>query len=75
MLKMSDATNAITMTSMSLPRYLARPAFRPLPKEAIAVAAPELADTPLNYIHDGLQCLRPECVDLDLIFVLPFIPL
>ena len=59
-IEMSDATNAITMTSVSLPRYLARPAFRPLPKEAIAAAAPELADTPLNYIHDGLQCLGPE---------------
>ena len=59
-IEMSDATNAITMTSVSLPRYLARPAFHPLPKEAIAAAAPELADTPLNYIRDGLQCLRPE---------------
>ena len=54
-IKMSDATNAINMTSVSLPRYLARPAFRPLPTESIAAAAPELADTLLNYIRDGLQ--------------------
>ena len=36
------------------------PRFHPLPKEAIAAAAPELANTPLNYIHDGLRCLGPE---------------
>ena len=28
-IEMSDATNAINKTSVSLPRYLARPAFRP----------------------------------------------
>ena len=59
-IEMSDATNVINVTSVSLPRYLARSAFRPLPTEAISAAAPELADTPLNYIHDGLQCLGPE---------------
>ena len=59
-IEMSDATNAINMTSMSLPRYLARSAFHPLPMEAISTAAPELADTPLNYICDSLQCLGPE---------------
>ena len=57
---MSDATNAINMTPVSLPRYLTRPAFRPLPTESIATAVLELADTPLNYIRDGLQCLGPE---------------
>ena len=59
-IEMSDATNAINMTSVSLPRYLARPAFHPLPTASIAAAAPELADTLLNYIRDGLQCLGPE---------------
>ena len=60
-IKMSDAITTITnMTSVSLPRYLARPAFHPLPTEAIAAAAPELTNTPLNYIRNGLQCLRPK---------------
>ena len=53
-IEMSDATNAINMTSESLPRYLVRPAFRPLPTESITAAAPELANTLLNYIRDGL---------------------
>ncbi|KIM60580.1 hypothetical protein SCLCIDRAFT_26460 [Scleroderma citrinum Foug A] len=71
---MSDATNAINMTPVSLPRYLARPAFRPLPTESIATAALELADTPLNYIRDGLQCLGPDpvwCQGRDRIQLLP----
>ena len=59
-IEMSDASNTINMTYVSLPRYLTRPAFRPLPTEAISAAAPELGDTPLNYIRDGLQCLGPE---------------
>ncbi|KAL4067411.1 hypothetical protein V8B97DRAFT_1975863 [Scleroderma yunnanense] len=63
-IEMADATSAISMTSVSLPRYLSRPAFRALPKEAIAAAAPELADTPLNYIRDGLECLGPDMLQV-----------
>ncbi|KIM51268.1 hypothetical protein SCLCIDRAFT_33580 [Scleroderma citrinum Foug A] len=61
-IEMSDASNAINMTYVSLPRYLTRPAFRPLPTEAISTAAPELGDTPLNYIRNVLSGVKAETV-------------
>ncbi|KAG6329585.1 hypothetical protein ID866_9504 [Astraeus odoratus] len=62
--EMADATSAINMTSVSLPRYLSRPPFRAVPKEAIAAVTPELASTPLKYIHDGLECLGPHMLEV-----------
>lgn len=62
--EMADATPAITMTSVSLPRYLSRPTFREVPKQNIAAVAPELADTPLTYIRDGLECLGPDMLQV-----------
>lgn len=61
---MADATPAISMTSVSLPRYLSRPTSRDVPKQNIAAVAPELADTPLTYIRDGLECLGPDMLQV-----------
>lgn len=58
--EMSDSTSTISMNTVTLPRYLSRPAFREISKETINAVAPELADTALNYIRDGLECLGPE---------------
>ena len=57
---MSDTTSTVSMSPVSLPRYLSRPAFRKIAKETITSVAPELADTALQYIREGLQCLGPE---------------
>ncbi|KIK98879.1 hypothetical protein PAXRUDRAFT_133258 [Paxillus rubicundulus Ve08.2h10] len=62
--EMSDSTSAISMSTVTLPRYLSRPAFRELSKETISAVAPELADTELNYIRDGLQCLGPDMLQV-----------
>ena len=56
----SDTTSAVSMLTLTLPRYLSRPAFRDIPKDTIASVAPELADTALNYIRDSLQLLGPQ---------------
>jgi hypothetical protein len=55
-----DTTAAVSMSNVTLPRYLSRPSFCQIAKEAITSVAPELADTELNYIREGLQCLGPE---------------
>lgn len=56
----SDTASAVSMLTLTLPRYLSRPAFRDIPKDTIASVAPELADTALNYIRDSLQLLGPQ---------------
>ncbi|KAH7883052.1 hypothetical protein F5I97DRAFT_1816206 [Phlebopus sp. FC_14] len=61
---MSDSTSAISMSTVTLPRYLSRPSFREIAKETISSVAPELADTPLNYIRDGLECLGPDMLQV-----------
>jgi len=58
--EVSDTTAAVSVSPLTLPRYLSRPSFRKIEKEAITSIAPELADTELSYIRDGLQCLGPE---------------
>ncbi|KAF8432132.1 hypothetical protein L210DRAFT_3719000 [Boletus edulis BED1] len=45
------------MSAFSLLRYLSRPSFCQVTKATIASVAPELANTELGYIHQGLQCL------------------
>ncbi|KIJ64788.1 hypothetical protein HYDPIDRAFT_175315 [Hydnomerulius pinastri MD-312] len=61
---MSDSTSAISMSTVTLPRYLSRPSFREISKATINAVAPELADTELNYIRDGLECLGPDMLQV-----------
>ncbi|KAF8128587.1 hypothetical protein EV363DRAFT_1297594 [Boletus edulis] len=58
------ASPAVSMSAFSLPRYLSRPSFRQVTKATIASVAPELADTELGYIHQGLQCLGPRMLQV-----------
>ena len=55
-----DVPDPVSTIPVSLPRYLSRPSFRDTAKEAITSVAPELAETHLSYIREGLQCLGPE---------------
>lgn len=58
--QISDAAIAVSTSPVSLPRHLSRPTFRPVAEDAIASVAPELANTALDYIREGLECLGPE---------------
>ncbi|KAH0831260.1 hypothetical protein J3R83DRAFT_13894 [Lanmaoa asiatica] len=62
--EMSDSTSAVSMSNVALPRFLSRPSFREIAKETITSVAPELADTELNYIREGLQCLGPHMLQV-----------
>ncbi|KAN0094560.1 hypothetical protein V8E55_002847 [Tylopilus felleus] len=55
-----DVPDPVSTIPVSLPRYLSRPSFRDTAKEAITSVAPELAETHLSYIREGLQCLGPD---------------
>jgi hypothetical protein len=54
----TDAST-ITMSTVSLPRYLCRPYFRQVAKDTIMSVAPELADTELSYIREALLSFSP----------------
>jgi hypothetical protein len=49
-------------TPVSLPRYLARPNFREISKDTLASIEPNLKDTNLDYILEGLEHLGPQLV-------------
>ncbi|KAG8216131.1 hypothetical protein J3R82DRAFT_8134 [Butyriboletus roseoflavus] len=59
-----SAASSVCMSNVTLPRYLSRPSFRGIAKETITSVAPELADTELNYIREGLECLGPDMLQV-----------
>ena len=58
----SPASNSLPSTPINLPRYLARPDYREISKEAIAAVDPQLKDVTMDYILDGLEVLGPRFV-------------
>ncbi|KAG6895746.1 hypothetical protein C0992_012864 [Termitomyces sp. T32_za158] len=50
-----SAPSPSLVPAVQLPRTLARPPFAEVSREAIAAAAPELADIPAEYIRNGLH--------------------
>ncbi|OJA16576.1 hypothetical protein AZE42_03837 [Rhizopogon vesiculosus] len=60
--EMSDATPvSMSTASVSLPRRLARPeVVADIPKSTLEAVAPELANTHMDYILEGLECLGPD---------------
>ncbi|KAG6851850.1 hypothetical protein C0991_005501 [Blastosporella zonata] len=50
--------------SVQLPRTLARPPYAEVSRQAIAAAAPELADVPAEYIRRGLRPMANEYVQV-----------
>ncbi|KAG2138377.1 hypothetical protein DEU56DRAFT_736450 [Suillus clintonianus] len=60
---MGDSTTVSTSTaSVSLPRRLARPQIpiTEFPKSTLQAVAPELGNTHIDYIREGLECLGPD---------------
>jgi hypothetical protein len=58
----SPASHSQPSIPINLPRYLARPDYREISKEAIAAVHPRLKDVDLNYILEGLEVLWPRSV-------------
>ena len=62
--EMKDAQPAtqpiMEKTTVQLPRHLARPDYKDISSETLAAVDPELAKTPVEYIHQGLAALGPE---------------
>lgn len=52
----------IPKTTVVLPRHLPRPDFREINRDNLTAIDPELADTPIEYIQDGLEAMGPESV-------------
>lgn len=50
----------LSKTTVVLPRHLPRPDFREINRDTLAAIDAELADTPIEYIQDGLETLGPE---------------
>ncbi|EGO01235.1 hypothetical protein SERLA73DRAFT_167356 [Serpula lacrymans var. lacrymans S7.3] len=48
--------------SVSLPRYLSRPDYRDISEDKLVALDAELAGTPLDYIHDGLEAIGPDMI-------------
>jgi len=47
-------------TTVQLPRHLARPEYKEISRDTLAVIDPELIKAPIEYIHEGLAALGPE---------------
>jgi len=60
--EMGDSTPvSMSTASVSLPRRLARPeVVAEISKFTLEAVAPELANTHLDYILEGLECVGPE---------------
>jgi hypothetical protein len=58
----SPASHSLPSTPINLPRYLARPDYREILKEAIAAVDPILKDVNMDCILDGLEVLRPRSI-------------
>ena len=53
-IEVSDTTTTVSMSIVTLSKYLSRPFFCEIAQEAITPVTPELADTELNYICEGI---------------------
>jgi hypothetical protein len=60
--EMGDSTPvSMSTASVSLPRRLARPeAVTEIPESTLRAVAPELVNTHVDYILEGLECVGPE---------------
>lgn len=56
--EMKDAAAPRT-ASFTLPRVLARPACREVPREAVVAIQPDMKDTPMNFVRDALEDIGP----------------
>ncbi|KAG0697126.1 hypothetical protein DFH29DRAFT_984387 [Suillus ampliporus] len=58
---MGDSTKvSMSTASVSLPRRLARSDIAEISQSTLEAVAPELVNTHLDYIHEGLECLGPD---------------
>jgi hypothetical protein len=62
-----EMKDVVRTASFTLPRELARPALRDVPREAVEAIQPDLKDTPMDFIRDTLEDIGPAYV-----FPLPF---
>lgn len=60
--EMQEAESLITKTTVVLPRHLPRPDFKDINPDVLAAIDPELAETPIEFIHEGLETIGPEYV-------------
>jgi hypothetical protein len=60
--RVTDVPPIMQKASVTLPRHLPRPEFKDIDKKILEAIEPEFANTPVEYIQDGLEVMGPECV-------------